>query len=56
MRLMKTIGMLSAMQTFGDQSSLAMNNARLFREVEQKGAGTCAGEPAQITIFRQYES
>lgn len=29
-----TIGL---MQTFADQSVLAMNNARLFREVEQKG-------------------
>ena len=29
--------MISLMQTFADQSVLAMNNARLFREVEQKG-------------------
>jgi signal transduction histidine kinase len=28
---------IALMQTFGDQSALAMNNARLFREVEQKG-------------------
>ena len=29
-----TVGL---MRTFADQSVLAMNNARLFREVEQKG-------------------
>jgi signal transduction histidine kinase len=29
--------MISLMQTFADQSVLAMSNARLFREVEQKG-------------------
>jgi signal transduction histidine kinase len=28
---------VALMQTFADQSALAMNNARLFREVEQKG-------------------
>jgi signal transduction histidine kinase len=32
-----TRGMISLMQTFADQSVLAMSNARLFREVEQKG-------------------
>ena len=32
-----TANTIGLMQTFADQSALAMNNARLFREVEQKG-------------------
>ena len=32
-----TANTIGLMQTFADQSTLAMNNARLFREVEEKG-------------------
>jgi signal transduction histidine kinase len=40
--------MISLMQTFADQSVLAMSNARLFRELEQKGR--------QLTLASEHKS
>ena len=36
------------MQTFADQSALAIQNARLFREIAEKSRELAAGEPAQV--------
>ncbi len=43
-----TVGL---MQTFAHQSVLAMNNARLFREVEQKGRELAVAKPHKSQFF-----
>ena len=47
-----TVGL---MQTFAHQSVVAMNNARLFREVDREGARACGRQRAQGSVFRQHE-
>ena len=41
--------------TLANQSVLAVNNARLFREIEEKSQAARRGQPAQIGVPRQYE-
>ena len=43
------------MKTFAAQSAMAIQNARLFREIEEKGRELASGERAQIAVLRQYE-
>ena len=41
-------------QTFATQSALAIQNARLFREIEHKSRQLETAEPAQVRVPRQH--
>ena len=43
------------LETFADQSVLAIQNARLFREIEAKSSRAGTGQPAQVAISCQHE-
>ena len=43
------------LQTFAAQSALAIQNARLFREIEQKSRELESREQAQVAVPRQHE-
>jgi GAF domain-containing protein len=43
------------LQTFATQSVLAIQNARLFHEIEEKRPRACGGKPTQVAVSRQYE-
>ena len=43
------------LKTFATQSALAIQNARLFREIAEKGRQLEDGEPAQVALPRQHE-
>jgi hypothetical protein len=46
-------GVIDLLKTFATQSALAMQNARLFREVEEKSRNSRC-EPAQERVPRQH--
>jgi GAF domain-containing protein len=45
---------VNLLQTFATQSALAIQNARLFREIEDKSRQIRGGQPAQIGVSRQH--
>ena len=44
---------VNLLQTFATQSVLAIHNARLFREIEDKEPGDRSGQSAQVGVSRQ---
>ena len=49
------ISTIDLLKTFAAQSVLAIQNARLFREIEDKSRQLADGEPAQVAVRRQHE-
>ena len=45
---------VNLLQTFATQSALAIQNARLFREIEEKSRADRGRQPAQVGISRQH--
>ena len=46
---------INLMQSFASQSALAIQNARLFQEIEDKSRAARTGEPAQVPVPGQHE-
>ena len=46
---------IDLMQSFASQSALAIQNARLFQEIEDKIPAARIGEPAQVAVPGQHE-
>ena len=50
-----SVGTVNLLRTFANQSILAIQNARLFREIEDKGRQLADRQPAQVAVPRQHE-
>ena len=43
------------LEAFAAQSAIAVHNARLFKEIEEKGRAARDRQPAQVAVRRQHE-